>query len=165
MDSNGEVVVGLFKDAQRAQEAVAALRAVGFSDRDISLFVPFSKDAAGSLDANHPDSGRGNASLVAGAILGGLGGWLAGVRALAIPVLGPYIAAGATALGAGIGTILFGVAGLGLARRRANHQGKPQRGGLTLVLVRVGSRLDEAERILRAHSARQVERAQQGVTL
>ena len=71
-------------------------------------------------------------------MLGGLGGWLAGVRALAIPVLGPYIAAGATALGAGVGTILGGIAGPGLARPRGDRDVE-QRGGDTLVLVHAGN--------------------------
>ena len=98
-------------------------------------------------------------------MLGGFGGWLTGVRALAIPVLGTYIAAGATALGAGVGTILGGIAGPGLARPRAEpgDQDLEQRGGETLVLVHAGNRLDLAERILRANRARQVERARQSV--
>jgi uncharacterized membrane protein len=151
MQSTAEVAVGLFPDSDRANEAIAALKEAGFAASDITLYVP-----AASPESGDSDGRRGTRSIVAGAVLGGLGGWLAGVRALPIPVLGPYIAAGATALGAGVGTIVGGMAGMG----RNGHDYQPK---TTVVVVHAGSGVDEAERILRQHGAREVEHAQRSM--
>jgi rhodanese-related sulfurtransferase len=153
------VAVGLFRDPEQANLAIAALKEAGFSESDVTLFVPATDM---SPNTGEPDGRRGTKSIVAGAVLGGLSGWLAGVRALPIPVLGPYIAAGATALGAGVGTIVGGMAGMGVGRRRLEQNGHVHHTGSTVVvLVQAGNRVEEAERILRRHGAREVEHVRQ----
>ena len=148
MQSDRDMAVGLFQDSQRARDAIDALKNAGFSAEDISLLIP-----AG--EGTTEPAGRGTKSLVAGAVLGGLGGWLAGIRALALPTVGPFIAAGSVALGAGIGTIAGGM--LDIFKDGAGFLGSDKRGRPTLVLVRAASRLNEAERILRDHGAYHVE--------
>jgi hypothetical protein len=144
MQSSREVAVGLFPDPQQAGDAINALNKAGFSADDISLLVPDSEPASSHWRTE--GESRGTKGLVAGAVLGGLGGWLAGIRALPIPTVGPFIAAGSVALGAGVGTIAGAVLGIGVSNNR--H---------TLVLVRAADRLDEANRILRDHGAARVE--------
>ena len=65
---------------------------------------------------------------VAGGILGGLGGWLVGIGALAIPGVGPFIAAGAfatalggAAIGAGVGAIAGALVGMGVPEEHAKY--------------------------------------------
>jgi rhodanese-related sulfurtransferase len=155
MQSGREMAVGLFQDSQRAKDAINALKHAGFSDDDINLLIP-----AG--DGGMESAGRDTKSLVAGAVLGGLGGWLAGIRALTFPTVGPFIAAGSVALGAGIGTIAGGM--LGISKNEARYLGSEKRGRPTLVLVRAGSRLDEAARILREQAADDVEHVREAPT-
>jgi hypothetical protein len=148
MQSSGDVAVGLFRDPDRASDAIAALKNAGFPAEAISVLVPATEEPA-----QHPAEGRdhGTRGIVAGAVLGGLSGWLAGLRALAVPYVGPFIAAGSVALGAGVGTIAGGMLGLGTQRRGLGQH--------TLVMVNAGDRIDEAERVLRANGAINVERA------
>jgi hypothetical protein len=97
---------------------------------------------------------------VAGGILGGLGGWLAGIGALAIPGIGPFIAAGAfgsalggAALGAGVGAVAGALVGMGIPEEEAKYYEEEVRRGGTLVVVKAGSRVDEASMILRRFGA------------
>jgi hypothetical protein len=62
---------------------------------------------------------RGTRSLLTGAIVGALGGWLVGLRAFAIPYVGPFITVGSVALGAGIGTIASALLGIDSLRNVA----------------------------------------------
>ena len=150
MQTRREVAIGLFQDASRATDAVDALKQAGFSATDVSVFVP----SGGPASTEAAETARGARSLVAGAIVGGLGGWLVGIRALPIPIVGPFIAAGAAALGAGIGTVVGGLAGMSVSPR-ARQQLEQD----AVVVVRDGDRLHEAERILRKHGASTVEHA------
>src|ERR687884_126562 len=94
---------------------VERLRAAGFSNNDISVLCP---DKAGTKDFAHeqhtkmPEGAATGAGT--GAVLGGTLGWLTGIGALAIPGLGPFIAAGpimAALAGAGVGGAVGGLAG------------------------------------------------------
>jgi len=95
----------LFDNAGQAQAAIEQLRAAGIPSDQISLAMRDS--AAATTVAEESGVGTGVATgAVGGGILGGLAGLLAGIGALAIPGIGPLVAAGplaATLLGAGIG--------------------------------------------------------------
>jgi len=74
----------------------------GFTGRDITLLMPDRDEARALAAETGTKAGEGAATgAVAGGILGGIGGFLLGIGALAIPGVGPFIAAGAfaTALG------------------------------------------------------------------
>ena len=95
-------VVGLFREREEARLAIEALKDEGFAGDAISILSP-DKQVTHEMAADtgtHAGSGAATGA-VAGGVLGGLGGWLVGIGALAIPGIGPFIAAGAfaTALG------------------------------------------------------------------
>jgi hypothetical protein len=110
-----------------ARTIVANLRAAGFVDSNISVLYP---DRAGTREfaleegTKAPEGAAAGAS--AGAVVGGALGVLAGLGALAIPGIGPFIAAGpilaglsAMAVGAAVGGIAGGLVGLGIPEVQA----------------------------------------------
>jgi uncharacterized protein (TIGR02271 family) len=160
-------VVGVFHEIDDARDAVEALKDVGFDANDIGLLAhdrERGREVAEETGARS-HAGEGAATgLVAGGILGGIGGWLVGIGALAIPGVGPFIAAGAigaaltgAAVGAGVGAIAGALIGMGLPEEEAKYYEGEVRGGRTLVTVRTDSRYDEARRVLREHGAYDIE--------
>ena len=107
MSGKNTAVFGIYRDRQRAEEAVDALRSAGFRNSDVSALLPDNvgtKDFAHEKNTKAPEGATTGAT--SGAVLGGALGWLAGVGTLAIPGLGPFIAAGpilGTLVGAGAG--------------------------------------------------------------
>ena len=94
---------------------VQDLKAVGFSGNDISVLFA---DKSGTKDFAHEQHTKAPEGAATGAgtggVLGGALGWLAGIGALAIPGVGPFIAAGpimAALAGAGVGAAVGGIAG------------------------------------------------------
>jgi len=168
-----DTVVGVFGDWGRARDAIAVLKDAGFAAEDISLLMP---DGGAAQDMAAETGTRAGAAAargaVAGGLLGDLGGWLVGVDAVAIPGLGPFIAAGAlasvlggAALGAGVGAITGALVGMGISEDEARYYEQEVRGGQTLVAVRAETRwLDEAERILRSFGARAVSRSGRSIS-
>ena len=105
-------VVGVFHERDDAREAIEALKQAGFAADTISILSPDKQATQSMAEETGTHAGSGAATgAVAGGLLGGLGGWLVGIGALAIPGVGPFIAAGAfatalggAAIGAGVGT-------------------------------------------------------------
>src|SRR5438132_12593391 len=141
MAGKNTAVFGIYRDRQHAEQAVDALRAAGFRNSDVSVLLP---DNVGTKDFAHEKSTKlpegaatGGAS---GAALGGALGWLAGIGALAIPGVGPFIAAGpimASLAGAGAGAVTGGIVGsligLGLPEYEAKrYEGRIKEGGILL---------------------------------
>jgi len=158
-------VVGVFHDRERAREAIDALKDDGFDPDTISILTP-DKQATQDIaedTGTHAGSGAATGAL-AGGILGGLGGWLLGIGALAIPGVGPFIAAGAfataiggAALGAGVGAIAGALIGMGVPEEHAEYYEGEAKAGKTLVTVRTPERYDDAQRILRDRGAYDIE--------
>jgi hypothetical protein len=100
---------------EHAEEAVDAIRAQGFRAEDISVLLPENignKDIGYEKHTKAPE--RAAAGGAAGGVLGGALGWLLGTGALAIPGIGPFIAAGpilAALAGLGAGSVLGGLTG------------------------------------------------------
>jgi len=151
-------VIGLYDRLEDAQNAVSELVSAGFPREDISIVAA---DTEGKFKTYVGESSaEGGEGMVTGAgvgaVVGGLGGLLLGIGALAIPGIGPVIAAGpiATALaGAGIGAATGGLIGalvdMGVPEEQANLYAEGVRRGGTLVKVRAPEdRVDEANRIL-----------------
>ena len=90
-----KAVFGIAKSESQAIKIADDLKAAGFSENDISVLLP---DKAGTKDFAHeqhtkaPEGAATGAGT--GAVLGGALGWMVGIGALAIPGLGPFIAAG-----------------------------------------------------------------------
>src|SRR6187401_2596661 len=101
--------------ASQAASVVDRLKAAAFSNSDISVLMPDrsgTKDFAVDNSTKAPEGAATGAGT--GAVLGGGLGWLAGIGALAIPGIGPFVAAGpimAALAGAGVGGAVGGIAG------------------------------------------------------
>jgi hypothetical protein len=140
MTSN-KSVVGVFSSQTRAEAAVDGLRSAGFSLDDVSALLP---DKGGTRDFAHekhtkaPEGAAAGAGA-GGAIGGGLG-LLAGIGALAIPGLGPFIAAGpimaalsGAAAGATVGGLTGALIGMGIPELEAKkYEGKIKDGNILL---------------------------------
>jgi uncharacterized membrane protein len=159
MQSNRDVAVAVFQDPEPARDAIKALKDAGFSGNEISVLMPDrgeARDLAREMGTKAPEGAATGA--VAGGVLGGLAGWLTGIGVLAIPGVGPFIAAGAfataltgAALGAGAGAIAGALIGMGIPEDEARYYEQEVRGGRALIVVQAGSRAAEAERILREY--------------
>ena len=145
-----QTLTGLFDRYDDARRAVQDLEAAGVPHRDISLVANNSRgdhavNGEHTADAAADDAGKG-AGL--GATLGGVGGLLAGLGLLAIPGLGPVVAAGwlaSAAVGAISGAVVGGAAGglvgalthAGVPEQDAHVYAEGVRRGGTLVTAKV----------------------------
>src|SRR6201982_659925 len=79
----------------QADAIVGKLRSAGFSDNDISVLFPDKGSTRDFAHEQHTKAPEGAVSgVVAGGVIGGALGWLVGIGSLAIPGVGPFIAAG-----------------------------------------------------------------------
>jgi hypothetical protein len=152
--SKNKSVLGIYSSRNAVEYAIGSLRDSGFSHSDVSVLLPEnlgSKELATAKETKAPEGATAGAG--SGAVIGGALGWLAGIGALAIPGLGPFIAAGpimAALAGAGVGGALGGVTGalvgLGIPEYEAKrYEGRIQKGG---ILISV--HCDTSEEIKRA---------------
>lgn len=161
-------VAGIVKTRLEAENLVNALRANGFADHEISALFP---DKEGSKDFAHDNSTKAPEGTVTGAttggVLGGALGLLAGIGALAIPGVGPLIAAGpimATLSGAAVGATLGGITGaligMGIPEYEAKmYEGKIRDGNILLAVhCENNDELKKAEQLYKQHSATDIHR-------
>ena len=109
-----KTMTALFDDYEDAAQAVRALEAAGFEGDDISLVVSTYDDEVGETRADDEAAEGVGTGAGIGALVGGAGGLLAGLGALAIPGIGPVVAAGwlvSTAIGAVAGAAVGGATG------------------------------------------------------
>lgn len=132
---------GIYPTQAAVEEAVDALRAAGFRNTDISVLFPDNQGTKDFAHEKHTKAPEGVAAGTAsGVVIGGTLGWLVGIGALAIPGLGPMIAAGpivAALAGAGavgvVGGITGALIGLGIPEYEAKrYEGRIKRGGILL---------------------------------
>jgi hypothetical protein len=143
---SARITIGVFEQADAAQAAMHDLLAAGYPHEQVSLVMqqPGATPEVGT-GATKADQGM-VAGVSAGAVLGGL----AGLAALAIPGVGPILAAGplAAALGALGGAALGGLVGsftgLGIPTEQAKEYEQAVRAGGVVVAVKVDDRDDEA---------------------
>ena len=104
-----QAVVCIVQSEITAQNIVDDLRTSGFSGNDISVLFP---DRTGTRDFAHEKGTKAPegaaAGVTTGGVLGGAAGWLVGIGALAIPGMGPFIAAGPIMAALGGAGLLFG---------------------------------------------------------
>jgi len=141
MAGKNTAVFGIYPNRASVESAVDALKAEGFRNTDISVLFPEktgTKDFAHEKSTKAPEGATTGAGT--GAVLGGGLGWLAGIGALAIPGLGPFIAAGpimAALAGAGVGGAVCGLTGaligMGIPEYEAKrYEGRVKDGGILL---------------------------------
>ena len=134
-------VFGIYSSRSGVENAVVALKDSGFSHSDVSVLLPEnlgSKEIATEKNTKAPEGATTGAG--SGAVIGGTLGWLVGIGALAIPGLGPFIAAGpimAALAGIGVGGAVGGVTGaligMGIPEFEAKrYEGRLQKGGILL---------------------------------
>jgi hypothetical protein len=162
-------VIGIVKTEATALRIVDRLKTSGFAGSDISVLFP---DKSGSRDFAHEQNTKApegaTAGGAAGGVLGGLGGWLVGIGALAIPGLGPFVAAGpimaalgGAAAGAALGGITGALIGMGIPEFEAKQYEGKLRDGNLLVSVHTdeSTQRARAEEIFEAEGAQDVRAA------
>jgi hypothetical protein len=138
----------------QASLIVDRLKEDGFSNNDISVLFPDktgTRDFAVEKGTKAPEGAATGAGT--GAVLGGTLGWLAGIGALAIPGVGPFVAAGpiaaalsGAAVGGAVGGIAGALVGLGIPEYEAKrYEGKIKEGG---ILISVHT--DDSDEVKRA---------------
>jgi hypothetical protein len=141
MAGKNTAVFGIYRNRTSVESAVDALKAAEFRNSDISVLFPENvgtKDFAHEKSTKAPEGATTGAGT--GAVLGGGLGWLVGIGALAIPGLGPFIAAGpivAALAGAGAGGAIGGLTGalvgMGIPEYEAKrYEGRVKDGGILL---------------------------------
>jgi hypothetical protein len=141
MAGKNTAVFGIYRDQAGVENAVDALQAAGFRNTDISVLFPENagtKDFAVQKGTKAPEGAATGAGT--GAVIGGGLGWLAGIGALAIPGIGPFIAAGpivAALAGVGVGGAVGGITGalvgMGIPEYEAKrYEGRVKEGGILL---------------------------------
>lgn len=139
--ASNTAVFGIFRTQAHVEEAVDRLLAANFRNEDISVLFP---DNTGTKDFAHEKNTKApegtTTGLVTGGAVGGTLGLLAGIGALAIPGLGPFIAAGPimgalAGLGAGgaVGGLIGALVGMGIPEYEAKrYEGRVREGGILL---------------------------------
>jgi len=140
-------VYGVYTDREQVERAVDRLRSGGFHSNDVSVVFPDSnlnKEFALEKNTKAPEGALAGGGT--GLLVGGTLGWLAGIGTLAIPGIGPLIAAGpiiAALAGAGVGSAIGGIAGglvgLGLPEIEAKRYEEEIKRGRILVSVHCDS--------------------------
>ena len=158
-----KVVFGMAANASQAERIANALKAAGFSANDISVLFP---DKTGTRDFAHEQHTKAPEGAATGAgtggLLGGGLGWLIGIGSLAIPGVGPFIAAGpimaalgGAAVGAAVGGLSGALVGMGMPELEAKqYEGKIKNGNILLsVHTKDGKERDRAKDILKREGA------------
>ncbi len=131
------------KTVEQAELIVDRLRLAGCSSNDVSVLFP---DKSGTRDFAHEHNTKAPEGAATGGVAGmGIGavlGWVAGIVALAIPGVGPFIAAGpivaalsGAAIGGAAGGILGALVGLGIPEFEAKRYEEKIRSGNILISV------------------------------
>ncbi|HYG98336.1 MAG TPA: PRC-barrel domain-containing protein [Terriglobales bacterium] len=137
-------VYGVYHDQGKLESAVDRLKSAGFDSNDISVVFPDkNRSSQFAMERNTKAPEGATAGGGTGMVVGGVLGWLAGIGSLAIPGIGPLIAAGpivAALAGAGVGGAVGGLAGalvgLGMPELEAKRYEKEIKEGRMLLSVR-----------------------------
>jgi hypothetical protein len=136
-----QAVYGIANTTQQANTIVERLQTTGFLNDDISVLFP---DKEGTRDFAHEKNTKAPEGAAAGGVaglgVGGALGLLAGIGALAIPGVGPFIAAGpimgalsGAAVGGATGGIIGGLVGMGIPEYEAKqYEGKVRAGNILI---------------------------------
>jgi uncharacterized membrane protein len=158
-----KAVFCIAQNIDQAEIIVNNLKTAGFSNNDISVLFPdksTTKDFAHEKNTKAPEGAAigGTVGISTGAVLG----WLAGIGSLAIPGVGPFIAAGpimgalsGAAVGAAAGSLTGALIGVGIPEYEAKRYEGKIRGGSALISVHTASSeaRDKAKEIFeRAHA-------------
>lgn len=169
MENKKEAVFGIYQTSTHAERGVDELLMAGFSNGDISVLLP---DNQGTRDFAHEKNTKapeGTAVGVGtGGAVGGTLGLLAGIGMLAIPGVGPFIAAGpimgalaGLGVGGALGGIIGALVGMGMPEFEAKrYEGRIKEGGVLLsVHCDTSAQIDRAKAVLEASGAEDISSA------
>jgi hypothetical protein len=139
MAGKNTAVFGIFKSRVQAEVCVDTLLASGFRNDDVSVLAPdldATRELATEKNTKAPEGATTGATT--GGVVGGTLGLLAGIGALAIPGLGPFIAAGpimgalaGLGVGAAAGGLIGALVGMGIPEYEAKrYEGRVKDGGI-----------------------------------
>jgi hypothetical protein len=161
-----KAVFCIVKAEAQASRIVDDLKSAGFSNNDVSALFP---DKEGTRDFAHEKKTKAPEGAATGAgaggLLGGTLGWLAGIGALAIPGVGPLIAAGpilgllsGAAVGAATGGLAGALIGYGIPELEAKQYEGKVKGGNILLSVHAddGDEVSRAKEIFKKHGAEDI---------
>lgn len=161
-----KAVLCISQSREQAAAIVDDLKASGFANSDISALFP---DTAGTRDFAHEQSTKAPegaaVGVSTGSLLGGTLGWLAGIGTLAIPGVGPFIAAGpimaalsGAAVGAAAGGVTGALVGYGMPEYEAKqYEGKIRSGNILMsVHAENGDQVTRVKEIFSRHGAEDV---------
>jgi sporulation protein YlmC with PRC-barrel domain len=163
---NPTSVYGVFSDRKDVEKTVNILKDQGFGSGEISVLFPnpnMTKEFAVEKNTKAPEGALAGGGT--GLVVGGVLGWLAGIGTLAIPGIGPLLAAGpivAALAGAGAGSAIGGIAGaligLGLPELEAKRYEEAIKQGRILVSVHCQSmrQAESARKVLDDAGAKEV---------
>jgi hypothetical protein len=166
MAGKNTAVFGIYKTRTSAENAVDELISAGFTNSAVSVLLPdvqSTKELAHEKNTKAPEGATTGAAT--GGAVGGTLGVLAGIGALAIPGLGPFIAAGpimAALAGAGAGAAVGGVVGalvgMGIPEYEAKrYEGHVKNGGILLsVHCDTSEQVTRAKEILKSTGAEDI---------
>src|SRR6478672_4786646 len=159
-------IFGIVKSHSQAEQIVEGLQNAGFPASEISVLLP---DNEGKHDIGHVKATKApegaTTGATAGGVTGGVIGLLAGIGALAIPGVGPLIAAGpimaalsGAAIGGTTGGVVGGLIGLGIPEIEAKRYEAKLKAGNYLIAVhtRDGDEKDKAKEIFEAADAEDI---------
>jgi len=161
-----KAVFCIAQTTEQAENIVASLKSGGFSNNDISVLFPdktTTKDFAHEKHTKAPEGAAigGAVGIGAGAVLG----WLAGIGSLAIPGVGPFIAAGpimgalsGAAVGGATGGLSGALIGLGIPEYEAKRYEGKIKGGSALISVHTANSeaIDKAKGIFEQANAEDI---------
>jgi hypothetical protein len=164
-------VFGIYSSATQAELAVDTLVSEGFSNADVSVLMA---DHQGSKDFAHEKNTKApegtTTGVAAGGAIGGTLGLLAGIGALAIPGVGPLIAAGpimgalaGLGVGGAVGGIIGALVGMGIPEYEAKrYEGRIKEGGVLLsVHCDTSAQIERAQSILKRTGASDIASARE----
>src|ERR1051325_1324106 len=159
-------VFGIATSLGQAEQIVRQLQSQGFATSEISVLMP---DTGGTRDVGHVKATKAPEGATTGAatggVTGGVLGLLAGIGTLAIPGVGPFIAAGpimaalsGAAIGATTGGVVGGLIGLGIPEIEARRYVDKLKSGNYLIAVHVrdGDEKDRAKEIFKSAYAEDI---------
>lgn len=155
-------ITGLVPTSMGAETVVSELKTAGFTQNQISLLFAES-DKNKVLMEQHTKAPEGAATGAGtGGVIGGILGWLVGIGSLAIPGVGPFIAAGpimaalsGAAIGAATGGLVGSLVGLGIPEIEAKKYENKLKEGYVLIAVHTDSpdQQKQAREIYQRHDA------------
>lgn len=166
MAGKNTAVFGIYKTLSQAEDAVNRLVAAGFTNDDISVLLPDNQSTRNFAHKKDTKAPEGTTTgVTTGGAIGGAIGLLAGIGALAIPGVGPLIAAGpimgalaGVGVGGAVGGLIGALIGMGIPEYEAKrYEGRVKEGGILLSAhCDTSDEIDRAKEILKRTSAEDI---------